>query len=412
MNLNGWDTVSAVSIAALNDALAAGQERLITSVEIDEPDALVRASFAPWRIRPGVAGAFLNVELPIREGTAERLPGVSSAADVAGISVVVQIALKLLPAADGQRHELKFDLVSRDSLGASVVACTEVLDPGSRLPTLARAVFGQAVAAAVAAHGDRVSYVFADVGGVAASSGWLATSTNDWCYVETVDGAAYLAILGVIGGRSAEGIERVVDPAALAGRPRSLLAISNGALLRGAVLPQLQRSWFRQMNPRFTGSAIEATTVMRLPTQTSWPFSATPYVDRLKVTVPGSALVSECTGHADMSLGTRFDYSVTTTMPFSFDRNAHTARFDPDKSPKVEHTTRLPGVLDALIGWLVRWILSLFTDQIRQPILRVARDLQSLSSPPVQVVGWLGVSFVVTDAKLETSLVFLDRSAG
>jgi hypothetical protein len=408
VNLDGWDTVSAVSIEALNEALAAGQERLVTSVEVDQPDVLVSAKLGPWRIRPGVAGAFLNVELPISEGSAERLPGVRGTTDISGMSVVVQIALKLLPAADGKRHELRFDLISRNKPAASVVTLTEVIDPDRRLPDLARALVGQGVAAAVAAHGDNVSYVFASVGGVETSAGWLATSANDWCYVETVDGAAYLAILGAMG--SGDELARVVDPAALKDRPRALLAISETALLKGAVLPYLQRSWFKPMKLKLSGGAIQSTHKLTLPKQKSWPFYANPYIDRLRISVIKNALVSVSHGHADMSLGARLDYSVTTTMPFTFDPKTHTARFNPDKSPKVTQTAHLPGVLDTLVGWLVRWIVSLFEDQITKPIQQAAGSIQSVSSPPVQVVGWLGVHFQVTNARLETSLMFLDQS--
>jgi hypothetical protein len=410
VNLHGWDTVSAVSVAALNDALAAGQSRLITSVEVDEPDVLVRGRLGPWRILPGVAGAFLNVELPIEQVVAARLPGAPGESDITGVSVVVQIALKLLPAADGRRRELRFDLSKDEPLGASAVTCTEVLDPQGRLPELARAVLGQAVSAAVAAHGDTVTYVFASIGGVETGAGWLDSSASDWCYVETVDGAAYLAILGVVGGRSDDEPARVVDPAALDGRPKALLAISESALLNGAVLPHLRQSWFKDMKPQFSGKAVVGTAAKRLPTQRSWPFYLTPYIDRLNVSVAGNALVSECRGHCDMSLGTRLDYTVTTTMPFSFDAASRKARFLPDKSPKATHTMHLPGVLDSLVGWFVRWIVSFFADQIDAPLQAVAGAVQSVSSPPVGVTGWLGVRFEVTHAELSTSLVFRDRS--
>lgn len=76
------------------------------------------------------------------------------------------------------------------------------------------------------------------------------------------------------------------------------------------------------------------------------PFSATPCLDALSVTIADGALVSRCTGHCDMSLGTRLDFTVTTTMPFVLDADGKIARCEPDPHPKVTHTVGLPGVLD------------------------------------------------------------------
>ena len=407
MNLQGWDTVSVVSVARLNAALEAGAERLISTFDYSQSGIAVRGRFGPWRILPGVAGAFLNVELPLQSAVASSLPGTAGDTDLSGVSVVVQMALKLLPGPDGRRRNLRFDLTGNGP-GAQPVTCTEVRDPQGRLPDLARTLVGEAVAGAVAAHGDKVTYVFATVGGVEPGTGWLEPSASDWCYAETVGGASYLALLSVVNG-SADGLPRVVDPAGLQPPPNALLALSHTELLAGAVLPYLQQSWFKGMKPRFAGDKIVSQSSMQLPTQEQWPFSATPYMDHLTMTIEDAAAVVKVEGHCDMSLGTSLDYTLTMTMPFVFDPATKSARFLPDKNPKETHTMHLPGVLDDLVGWLVRWILSFFTEQIAAPIREVAVGIQGMSSPPVSVIGWIGVPFNVTRGELAGALAFRDQ---
>ncbi|HEU4430017.1 MAG TPA: TULIP family P47-like protein [Myxococcota bacterium] len=409
MNLLGWDLVSVCSFERLNRALAAGAGRLLTTFSFAHGRVHASGRFGAWRVVPGGSGAFLDVELPIAQAIVTGLSGSSEPRAITGVAVVVQIALKLLPAADGKGRELRFD-VGETALNGKGISVHTVADPAGRLSEMDRALVGDLVAACLAANAERVAFVFARVGGLASSAPWVAAESTDWCHFEPVGGEPVLALLGCTEGRDAARLERAIDPAALAGSPAGMLALSQPLLVERAILPHLAGSWFSDMKlVRNAAGEIVSTRAKRLPEQRSGPFVASPVIDRVQFRLAGDALDSVCQGHADLPLGARFDFRVATHNPFAFDPARRAAQFKADPSPRVEHTTRLPGILDPLVGWLVRLILSLFTQQIGSSLASVASSVQSLVSPPVEMVGWVGVDFAVTEASLHGDLVLIDR---
>lgn len=391
MNLHGMDTVSVISAALANRALAAGANRLITTFDYREGRVRLQGTFGPWQIVPGGSGRLLRVDLPIKTGTANGLRG-QRTKSLGGLTVRVDLSLRLIPAPTGGGvHDLCFDIEGSGGSGGAALPLT-VIDPEEILTPVERSALASAMGACLSAHAADISFVFAQVG--RAGAGPLSMPNHDWRYVETGDGTGYLAIAGALGAISGD---EDFDPELLKGEAQAVFALSYRAFYERILLPYLQSSFRPKAGFKLSGAKIVSTSSIRLPEQTSGVWWVKPTITGLSFVLKKGALEVTAVTRSEMPLWTTFDCTVVSTLPFVLNAK-HDMRFQPDPKPKVTYSVGLPPVLDTLIGWFVNWIVGFFDAPIKAMVSGIATGMQSMNSRAGQPVSWTGIRDFETDA--------------
>ena len=410
MTLNGWDTASITDVKLVNASLVARQNELITEFDFKERNLHFQGAFGPWEILPGGSLQLLRLRIPIKNGQLKGLPGRRAPVDVSGTSLILKIALRLLPAPDGSdKRNLCFDFTSRPTNSADdPVLPLDVEDPSGRLTDLQKNLLRTAAAACLSAHGGDVSYVFASVETRGSTTtGLLATPYSDWCHVVTSEGRQYLAVVGSL-TKPARGIDKF-DASLIAQIGSAYLVLSNRMFMERLLLPTLNSEFHPRSKFVPKGGKIQNAHPIPLPPQKYGLTKLRPMMTKIGFAMKSAALSCVVSTKTDIGLGAVLTCNLDMTMPFSFDTKSRHVTFKPDKHPKESHTANLPGILDALIGWLVRFIVSFFDKPIHDLAVSIAHGMQRINSQKVSTANWTGVrDFEVGGASLDGCLWFCD----
>ncbi|HEX5493226.1 MAG TPA: TULIP family P47-like protein [Mycobacteriales bacterium] len=398
MLTQGWDTVSAASVDAVNHVLQADPRMVLTSFSFSLPapaDYRGDGQFGPWRIVPGGSGQLLHIELPITSGTLTK--GTGAAVPIAGLSAVVEVALELLPSRTqtGDR-DLRFTMNSVGDqpgrTGPGVVTPIRLDDPAKKLGFEAGAVLLAAIAAALAQHGGSVAWIFATVGPVTGTDSWLSPSASGFCYYESAAGG-YLAVFNLTGGTDIAALPRKVEPALVAGGPAAAFAFSRELFLRHVIAPKLPDSFGHGTNAatfRFEPSDSSIVNTGRIPTDSvkSGAIWYDPYIDGLKITVEGSTLVTSVHGSCDMGLGITMTFAVQSRNETSVDTATGTMTFRRDANPTTHHEASIP--------WY-DWFLGPIPDLVMAIVVPIVADSIAdglnahASAAPIENIGDLSI---------------------
>lgn len=416
MKLHGWDTVSISSIARINDELTANAEKLLTRFDFEHDGLTIEGRFGPWQVRSGGSVGLIHIELPIEQGTLDGVPG-KSKQDIAGVTCLVEIALRLMPASDGSgRRELRFDFDPEQSeQGSALVAPLRTIDANDKLDEMSRSLLINVVAACVAAHGSSVSYVFASVGAADPShTTWLTPRHSEWCYLQTGNDA-FLAILNMVEDRPTDGLARAVDPALLSGGGHAFFAIDPQLFLKNVLAPYMTSAFRGGGAFQYAAKShdVRNRKGIALPTMKRGVATIKPVIEHMKLSISDGKLIAVSNSKSDVRAPLthgKFYCDVTTRMPFAFDVKSRRLSFRPDPKPKESHRFELPPVLQFLVGWLVNLILQANKKPIAAMVTSVAKRMQVMNTPPPAMLGWSGKrGFEVTAAKLDGCFWFADQ---
>jgi len=402
--LYGWDTVSVIGIDLVNQALANASNQLVTDFEFKDDDLEISGRFGAWQIAPGGTLQRVNLTLPIALG---KIEGWLGDADFSGLTLKVRVILRLLPNPDAaDEHHLVFDL-EESFKGEDAVEPILVEDPDERLDSNQQTALRRAVAWCLSAHAAQVSFVFASVkarGTVNADV--LATDHHDWMLVDTVDGQQYLAIVGAMKRPAAAD---AIDPSLIAGAPSAVLAISKPLLVSRFLHPTMVES-FKPKSPfRVKGNKVVNAKPIRLPQIQKGLTKINLTITSLTLTSGKDVLLCNAKCEAPLKLLATFYTEVKMRMPVTFDKKTGRIVVKPDPAPQETHTIKFPKVLDFLIGWLVRWIMSFFDDLIRRAVVNIATSFERLNSPQINTVKWTGIRDFKTGAvALDGDIVLKD----
>jgi len=410
MTLHGWDTASITDVKLVNASLVARQNELITEFDFKERNLHFYGTFGPWEILPGGSLQLLRLRIPVKNGKLKGLPARRTSVDVSGTALIVKIALRLLPAPDGSdKQNLCFDFTSRATNSADdPVLPLDVEDPTGRLSDLQKNLLRTAAAACLSAHGDDVSFVFASVQTRGSTTGsLLATPFTDWCHVITSEGRQYLAVVGSL--TKPTGRIDKFDPALIAKSGSAYLVLSNRMFMNRLLLPTLNSDFRPKSKFVSKGGKIKNARPIPLPAQKYGLKNLHPMINKITFGLKPAALSCVVSTKTDIGLGAVLTCNLDMTMPFSFDAKSRHVTFKPDKHPKESHTANLPGILDALVGWLVRFIVSFFDKPIHDLAVSIAHGMQRINSQKVSTANWTGVrDFEVGGASFDGCLWFCD----
>lgn len=405
INLYGWDTVSLSEVSLVNKALSAAENRLITEFAFEEDGIKLSGRFGAWQIVPGGGGQRMNVELPIVSG---QLDGDLGNVDLANVTLTLRVILRLLepPDSPNERH-LMFDLkASLEKRGA--VDPIKVDDPEGRLSDVQKRALVTLAAACLSNHSDQVSFVFASVksrGAVATDL--LATPEHDWLVLNVIDGPQYIAILGAL--KRPPGGADAIDTQLINGSPSAVLAVSNSMLASKFLYPSLSESFRPKSKFSVKGDMVGNARHIRLPRLKKGIWSVDLTIEKLTLQPQLNILRCHAYATAPLKLLAKFETTVDMEMPVSFNSKTRQIEIKPDPKPKEHHTVKFPKVLDFLIGWLVRWIMSFFKDAIHKSIVVIAHSFQKFNSPEISTVKWTGIrDFQTGSAELNGGMVLRD----
>jgi hypothetical protein len=423
MELNGWDTVSALSASAANSALAANSNKLITHFKVSgttfSVGYVLQGEFGPWQIVAGGSGNLLRLAVPILSGSIQ--PAGGAIVSVAGATAIVDLCLELLPAPDGQAKNLVFDILEAGQVGGpggpGVVSPVQLNAPAAMLAELGdtgtRLVL-DGVAEALAQNAGAVSFVFASLGIVpAGGDSWLTPAESAFVYQEVIGGGGYLCILSTATAQNIAALPRNVDPELFAGGGSLAFAISADLFLTRLITPALPGVFGGSANPGCFGynlaahqvTAAHSFSVASVKEGAIW---YTPQVTSLTVGVTGGSLTFAVRGNCDLKAGISMDWWITTQNPAQFSPASQSISFAADPNPQSGHTADIP-------WWF--WLGGPLAEAITQVVVKEISDSlaghltgqlgsQGLGSLAAQSVHWQGApSFLVTSARLDGALI-------
>ncbi|GAA5019402.1 TULIP family P47-like protein [Kitasatospora paranensis] len=356
MNIHGWDTVTAVSVAAVNRALAADRPGLVaeftaTGTALGGSYAM-RGTFGDWQVVGGGSGDLLRISVPITAGTVRTNGG--TAIDLAGTRAVLEVSLDLLPAADGTVQNLVFALHGAarpgDTPKPGVVTPIRLTAPAAvtaHLGELGADSVLAGVAQALAADAASVSHVLASVNLVPpGAGGWPSPTHSTYAYQELPDGAGYLSVLSTTGGRDATGLPAVVDPELFAAGGDTAFAISQDLFLVHVLTPVLPRLFDGADATCFdwdpaTHEVTAARTFAIAPVR-SGALDYVPLVESVSVTVSGGLIDLTARGTCDLGARISMDFRFSSRHPVTARPGSEEIGFAADPNPLSEHAAHIP----------------------------------------------------------------------
>jgi hypothetical protein len=408
LTMDGWDVMSLTDVTLVNAALAARGNELITEFDYREDGLRLSGRFGAWQIAPGGSMNLLFVDIPIATGKLAGLPGRVGPVNVAGLTLRVRLMLGLLPAEGApDQNDLRFDFEASEAAGKGVLPL-DILDPKGQLSAIEASMLKSAAAACLAAHGDQVTFVFASVkarGTV--STDWLDLPHHDWANVVTADGRQYLAIAGALSPPKAR--LQTIDPALVATPASAYVALSNRLLAERVLRPSIKTS-FKPPTP-FALKGTTLTSQRRIPlgVKKHGIWTIEPFIDRLSIAPAQKGLHIAAESSADLPMWSRLVSHLTLDMPFAYDAAGPSVAFRPDPKPKERHEVKCPPVLDILIGWLIRLIVSANEGALRALVHGVAGRMQMLNTKRVSAANWRGIrDFQLGAARMDGCMVLAD----
>ena len=241
VDMNGWDTVAAITYEDVNAAIALKKTWPATfSQAFPDNSASASGTFGPWSLTTGGAGPLIKLLIPITGGTFKS-GNTSTPLTACAATVEVQAAF-LAQVADPQSKDLK--LITQPTGSLTKVATVMDLEPKQSSP-LADAVFKQLLENWFNANLIQFDHVFVtvdfDTELLADGIKWLAPSFQGYAVAEPGIGAtlqnSVFAVLTLIDGDKPPSIlDLQVSPYAIPANARAAFLISAEKFLQHMML--------------------------------------------------------------------------------------------------------------------------------------------------------------------------------
>jgi hypothetical protein len=444
MKTFGWDTVSLIDISCVNAALAAQSGNLRMRFDADlqsDPPVTTMGEYQQWSIVPGGSGRLLYVALAIKSGTLNVGHGTPSpllaefsippraverkSYDLAGVTAVFSIDLRLLTGAVSQAQDLLFDLskvsYTMPPPGDGYVTPVKVIDPSGKLDVASRSLLGATLADDLVRHADQVRFVFAHINPVPpATDSWLAPTASSYAYVErVVGGKNYLGVMSVTDGRSIEGLEFTIDPEDTQDQFTSSFVISGDLVLRKMIMPILPQAYSTAGDTFYFDAGshmIRNSREFGTFSVKSGAITYHPVIEKFEMCIDATGIRSQVWGRCDMKAGIWMTFHVNTWNQAVFDPKTSLLTFLPDPKPISSSSADIPwyfyflGILvTAITEICVRTISSSIAGQLND----LLRSALAITQNPPKIVNWQGSDgFEVQTAGLNSSLYMMGQSRG
>ncbi|GAA6189820.1 TULIP family P47-like protein [Litorivita sp. NS0012-18] len=386
MNLSGWDFFSAVSVPMLNAALAENAARLVSDFKFKQDGIEIEGRFGPWRIVRGGSVQKLYVALPVVSGS---IRGVvrRKRTDLAGMELLVEIGLRMLPEAGGaEGHKLVFDIGQEDGANGGLAHAIDLTVPQGRLTHMQIAVVKEALTDCLNAHAEQVAFVFAHIKTRGApEAAWLHLPHHDWANLETQDGPHFLALFGSRAKPSAAMAPTRVDPALVKGDASAYFAVSNDLYMAAQVLPWLNAN-FRPKAPfAKKGAVVHLAKKVKLAKAGGYQ----PVLEGLSFKIAKGGLAISAQARIDLNfLGTDLMVTTDLLMPFFLDAKTGRVGLRRDPKPRQKHWVEGSGLVGKIVAAFISLFLPLFRGLIENTVNGFAHAMQGANNPMAQPIAW------------------------
>lgn len=415
MNMNGWDTVYAVSLETANRALGRSLGELIPSVSRTISGALgqfaVSAEFGPWKIALGGSEQLIVLQVPIAKGKVVKVNGPEYS--LAGYEALFSISLKLLKSAENSR-DLAFDFAVAGSLGQAPAPSTVVplgFAGAGPDPTVGGIAL-DALAAGLVEEADKISFAFAAINLVPpGTNGWLAPVNLAYGFFQSIAGSAFLAILSTKGDPSALSVK--IDPVLISDGAQSGFAFSLQLFFNNCLIPAMAANL---PDDPVDGFGLDDHDPPGIVTTRSLGMDSTrvgaidyyPSIDSFSASpVPGKMQIVT-SGGCDVYAGLSMSWSTRTANDFAFDAEKQTIGFASEGSPEVEHDVDIPWyywAISPLITEIADGVASLIGDSIASFIGDKVSGGIMAAAPP-ETVRFAGMrAFRTTQAIMDGAII-------
>jgi len=360
MNIGGWDTISVLDIAQVNAQLAARLSSLLMSFDTTVLDGFAgnfdaKGSFGPWSIAGG-SGTDVYVKLPIAAGTLTPKGASAPTTNLSGMVIELEINLGWIPSqVTSGADNLSFDLqhvtppgATRDKGGIFVRSVT---DPSS---TGFGGEVGSAVANALLANKDKITFIFAQTGVVDTQTAtWLLPKQSIYSF-HAPDGSAggCLAILSTVTNRDISRLNANIDAGIIDPAYPLAFVISGDLFLEHIIMPALPGAFPNTGAGtfRFGGGQITLTRAFDMPSILEGAIDYTPNVQALSIGINANALKSSASGTCGLHLPNAYlDFSASSNNVLVFDAGSHAFTLLKDPNPATKSESHVPWY-DYLIG--------------------------------------------------------------
>lgn len=430
MNLHDWDTAFAIDLSLANVALARSRDRLIIDFDIQNPDGLRLAatgSFGDWQIVDGGSGQFVNLRLPIVSGTLTTAAPEPKTVDLGGTAFVTSIALDLIPEAGRAVQDLRFDISDAGAIGEpprpGAVTPIRIDDPEHRLDEVQGALLLAALATYLAAHADRISFIFATVNLVPPTTdSWLAPVHSAFVYADRSAAAGgALVILSVTTDRDISGLARMVDPALLSSGYQAAFAFSRELFLEHILMPALPEVFGHGADPASFGfdsgsKQIVNTRPLRMDSVRAGLIDYSPTINRLTLGIDNDALMGRYEGGCDLKAGISMTFWVAPRNRIVYDAEKRALLFLEDSSAPSGHDADVPWwwfaggpIVRLIVEIVVRVIASSLADSFST---RAGSMLSPARRPPTSIQWKDTADLVIGAAEIQGCFVMWGEFKG
>lgn len=408
MKLGGWDLVSVVPADRVNAAMAASGATPAEFSYTEQP-LKIAGRFGPWRIVPGGSVQLLHVDLPIAEGRYTDAQGTPPSADLAGLVLRVELALRLVPAPDDSgARDLVFDVV-RDGLDTALPPVRALsLDGGeARLGPQASRVVMMALAACLSAHPDRIGFVFAR----ARTTGPMEMAHHDWAWLETTKGS-HLAMLGSVAPPGPDMRPDHVDPRLLGNGQSRAFALSDRAFFMRVLGPWMNDGFRPRGRFRASSASVTLAAPLRLPPRKESGYVLHTVLRRLDFRRKGAGLqVSVVARTRTDGVSVILNTEMLMVMRLAFDAKAGTVILHPDPKPHARTWAEGAGFWGWLEALIANIVLLFMQDSIAALAGSVAKSMHRMNTDDVRPVIWRGQpTFKPASALLDDCFFFAEAA--
>lgn len=399
MDLYGWDTAYATDFAILNNALA-GDASLPSKFASTQSGITASGVLENWRLVPGGSGPLLHIQVALTSGNISG--GTDPAADLAGVSLIFEVNLTLLPTAVKGVKVYRLDLKTVGKKGdppkPGVVLPYSISDPNGKLGFEQKIALPAMIAGVLVQQADDFTVAFARVNLVApATNSWL-TPVKVRYDVYAGSGKDYLVIYAATSARNVDGLDTNVDPALLAGAGPMYYGISGNLFLEHAVLPLMPKLFNHSKAADFkfnaSKSAIVNTTSFAAGKVKSGAIWYHPEITKVSLRISGDEIVTDVSGTCDLGMGITMTFSIQSKSKSSFDPKTGRLSFAKDKHPTENHHAKIPWY-DYVLGPIPDIVMAVVVPMVASGIANgITAELskETIGKEGAQNVKWPGMN--------------------
>ena len=480
MNLQSWDLVSAVSLDAANQQMASRQSELIEKFSLTQEGFKLEGKFDAWKFVGG-SQTIAHLEIPIESGSlckatsssgnggegadldiSVNVPGISvdlnvgeqaddtnkedstgdasgkGAIDLAGVSVIVEVSLALLPEPPEKPvgNRLVFDFrtagkprgtdakpskssspssssASSSSPAAGVVTPISIHDPKGRLGIAYKSIVQTAVVECLVSNAAKITYNIATIGVIDQKAyGWLKPAHSEYVFIQEANSMrAYLAILSMVNESGTGKRSTNVDPQLFDDKSDGFIAISGNLFLQHVIFPQLPSGIGHGAKPsdfEFVPSKheIKSIATFGIGKVKVGLINYEPKITSLTVRIEGDKLTCDAKGDCSMGIGIHVTFDVDKNNTLVLESNKQISVVAAP-SPPPTHDTHFPWYDYALIAAspLIVGAIEVAIGKALGKKITTSSEVELAADPPAPV-AWTGLKKLnVASIQLDTAFL-------